>query len=187
MLKGQRDRWVLCTKVGEVFENDQSHFDFSPDAIIASVDRSLTRLATDVLDIVLVHSDGIIERDMVSTQVLPTLARLRDAGKIRAIGASTKTVQGALDALEHCDVLMLTLNPDHLDDQPVIATARERGVGVLIKKVFGSGYLAKTSQGQQECLQLALGTPGVGCVIVGTTDPHHLAANAAAAASIPRP
>ncbi|MCX5690058.1 MAG: aldo/keto reductase, partial [Planctomycetota bacterium] len=33
ILKGQRDRWVICTKVGETFENDRSTFDFSPGAI----------------------------------------------------------------------------------------------------------------------------------------------------------
>jgi aryl-alcohol dehydrogenase-like predicted oxidoreductase len=185
LLKGQRDRWVICTKVGETFENDQSTFDFSPRAIVGSVERSLQRLATDRLDIVLVHSDGVIEADLIGSKVLPSLAALRQQGKIRAIGASTKTVEGALAALPHCDVLMLTLHPNHLDELPVIEAARLLGKGVLIKKVFGSGHLAGASQ--RACLDLALGTPGVGSVIIGTTNPQHLESNVQlAAASLAR-
>ena len=46
------------TKVGEIFEEEQSRFDFSFDHTIKSVEQSLKRLKRDVLDIVLVHSDG---------------------------------------------------------------------------------------------------------------------------------
>src|SRR5690606_3456949 len=58
LLRGQRSDWVICTKVGEEFENGQSHFDFSPEHVRFSLERSLKRLETDYLDIVLVHSDG---------------------------------------------------------------------------------------------------------------------------------
>lgn len=183
LLKGQRDEWVICTKVGETFENDQSSFDFSPEAIVASVERSLQRLATDRLDLVLVHSDGLIEADLLGTGVLPTLARLKQQGKIRAMGASTKTPEGALAALPHCDALMLTLHPEHLADLPVIEAARLARKGVLIKKVFGSGHLAHSSGSQKACLELALRTPGVGSVIIGTTNPAHLESNVAIAAA----
>ncbi len=29
LLQGQRDDWIICTKVGEEFDNGASHFDFS--------------------------------------------------------------------------------------------------------------------------------------------------------------
>jgi len=58
LLAGQRQHWLLCTKVGEEFANGRSHYDFSPEHVRRSVERSLRRLATSVLDIVLVHSDG---------------------------------------------------------------------------------------------------------------------------------
>lgn len=184
LLRGQREHWVICTKVGETFENDCSSFDFSPKAIVASVERSLTRLATDRIDLVLVHSDGRIEADLVGSGVLPTLEALRRQGKIRAVGASTKTLEGAMAALPNCDVLMLTLHPQHLGDLPAIEASRLARKGVLIKKVFGSGHLAQSTDGQTACLELAFRTPGVGSVIIGTTNPDHLESNATIVAGI---
>src|SRR5690606_32599472 len=54
----QRHEWVIVTKVGEEFRNGESHFDFSARQTVASIERSLQRLNTDYLDIVLIHSDG---------------------------------------------------------------------------------------------------------------------------------
>src|SRR5690606_41338643 len=58
LLQGQRQDWVLCTKVGEEFVDGQSRFDFSAAHTRFSVQRSLPRLHTDYLDLVLVHSSG---------------------------------------------------------------------------------------------------------------------------------
>ena len=55
LLRGQRDAWLICSKVGEEFDNGSSHFDFSPQHTRHSVQRSLQRLGTDHIDIVLVH------------------------------------------------------------------------------------------------------------------------------------
>ena len=46
LLRGQRDKWLVCTKAGEEFNasDASSHFDFSPEAITRSVERSLQRL-----------------------------------------------------------------------------------------------------------------------------------------------
>ncbi|MFP3526672.1 aldo/keto reductase, partial [Pantoea sp. SIMBA_072] len=58
LLRGQRDEWVIVSKVGEEFDNGQSHFDFSAAHTRRSVERSLRRLETDRIELVLVHSDG---------------------------------------------------------------------------------------------------------------------------------
>ncbi|HYM32845.1 MAG TPA: aldo/keto reductase, partial [Candidatus Cybelea sp.] len=57
-LSGQRDRWIIADKAGEEFDGKESRFDFSPSAIVASVERSLKRLRTDRIDVLLLHSDG---------------------------------------------------------------------------------------------------------------------------------
>src|SRR5262245_9166187 len=46
----RRDEYVLSSKVGETFADGTSSFDFSRRAIESSVQRSLARLKTDVLD-----------------------------------------------------------------------------------------------------------------------------------------
>ena len=190
LLAGQRDRWILSTKVGEEFsaETGRSRFDFSAAHTTQSVDRSLARLATDHLDIVLVHSDGndldILER----AHTMHALARCQAQGKVRAIGFSPKTVEGARAALPLCEVLMLTLNPAEPEMLPVVREAHAAGVGVLIKKGLRSGHLpAATDPGGTECnatadpveacLGYLLPEPGVSSVVVGTLNPAHLRQN----------
>ena len=55
LLRGQRDQWVIVSKVGEEFDNGQSRHDFSAEHTRRSVERSLQRLETEVIDLVLVH------------------------------------------------------------------------------------------------------------------------------------
>lgn len=58
LIEGERDDWIIMGKAGEVFEDGQSHYDFSADAIERSLNQSLERLKTDYLDMFLIHSDG---------------------------------------------------------------------------------------------------------------------------------
>jgi len=188
LLPPPRDRWTIVTKAGESFDpaadsgRGASAYDFSPEAVTRSVERSLANLRTDHLDAVLLHSDGndleIIER----SGALHALADLRDAGKTRAIGVSTKTPEGARRAADTCDVVMLTINPHHTDDTDAAAHAGERGVGVLVKKALASGHLAgRGPTAIEDAFRFAFAPPwgaAVSSVIVGTINPDHLAANA---------
>jgi len=183
---GGRDRWVVCSKAGEEFDADAddgkggkgvSRYDFSPGAIRASVERSLSRLRTDRLDVLLIHSDGRDEWIVRESGALGELRSLKSRGLIRALGMSTKTVDGGLLAVEHCDVVMVTHNPTHTLEQRVIDAAEDAGVGVLIKKGLESGHTADPAR----AIRFVLATPGVTAMIVGTTSPEHLRANVLAA------
>jgi aryl-alcohol dehydrogenase-like predicted oxidoreductase len=174
LLAGQRDEWVICSKVGETFENGHSTFDFSPGAILQSVDRSLARLRTDRLDILLLHSDGEIEADLVSSGVIDALQHVKRAGKAGLVGASTKTLRGAMHAIAQLDCIMVTLNAEHRADLPAIEAARSCGKGVLLKKIFASGHHALDPAQRAESLRESLTTPGVASAIVGTSNAAHL-------------
>ncbi|MBA3661281.1 MAG: aldo/keto reductase [Gammaproteobacteria bacterium] len=179
LLKTNRSKWVICTKVGERFEKGRSEFDFTEAGMIKSVEESLKKLQTDYLDILLIHSSGddikIIEED----RVFDTLMKLKALGKIRAYGFSSKTIVGGLRALSVGDVVMVTHNLASQAEQEVIDEARRTQKGIFIKKAFNSGHLdAKTS------LQFALQTQGVTSVIIGTINPLHLKENAQVALAI---
>jgi len=173
LLAGQRARFVLSTKVGESFVNGSSSWDFSPEAVTASVERSLARLRTDHVDIVLIHSDGRDREIILHLGTLQALALLKQRGLIRAIGISHKSADGAALAIDAgCDVIMATVHPDYRDELPQVARAAEVGCGVLVKKALASGH------GAPESLTFAAAQPGVTSVVIGTIDPVHLAANA---------
>lgn len=190
LLKGQRDHWVIATKVGEEFEDGQSRFEFSAAHTRLSVERSLRRLNTDYLDIVLVHSDGDDRRIVFQEDVLDTLAALRREGWIRAFGMSTKTVDGGLLAAERCDAVMATYNLDYRDELPVLDYCAANNRAVLVKKAFASGHIidrpgaADGPSAAEASLEFVYAHPGVTSVIVGTIDPEHLRSNAACAAAL---
>lgn len=176
---GGRDRWVVCTKAGEEFDNAtaKSRHDFSPIAIRTSVYRSLRRLRVERIDVVLLHSDGRDEWILRQSGAIEELRQLRAEGKLGALGISSKTVGGGLLAVElGCDVVMVTLNPAHIAERPVVSAARARGVGVLIKKALASGHAADPAA----AIRFGLGEPGVSSLIVGTVNPNNLRTNVAA-------
>lgn len=188
-----RHDWVICSKTGEEFVNGQSHFDFGAAHTRASVQRSLKRLRTDYLDVVLVHSDGNDEHIITQTDCFETLQRLKDDGLIRAFGFSGKTCSGGVLALSYADVVMVTFNPLETAEREVIQTARTLGKGVLIKKAFNSGHAIKLSPGNgqlssaeaaADSLRFVLSEPGVSSVIVGTINTQHLQDNAASVAAV---
>ncbi|GMV24228.1 MAG: oxidoreductase [Phycisphaerae bacterium] len=176
LIAADRDRWTIVTKAGEEFSEGRSQFDFSPAAIRASLERSLRRLGTDRVEVLLIHSDGAIET-RVPDEVWVELARLRHEGKVRAAGISTKSVEGSRACLPHVDVLMVTVDPRDPADTAVVEEAHTRGVGVLAKKVLGSGHAADPAA----ALRAVIGVPGVSCAVIGTINPVHLQANCQAA------
>ena len=170
LLPAPREDWVIVTKVGESFDGERSMFDFTPEAIRASVERSLVRLRTDRVECVLVHSDGEIESRLVGSGVLDALRELKSRGLARAVGVSTKTAAGAELAIAHTDVVMLALSPQRQEELPSIECARDGGVGVLIKKALESGHASDP----RSAVRFAARTPGVSSVVVGTTSIAHL-------------
>lgn len=187
LLRGQRDDWVIVSKVGEEFENGQSHFDFSPQHARFSIERSLKRLETDYIDLVLVHSDGH-DVDILQGGLYDALAEFKREGKIRAFGLSGKTVEGGLLALQQGDCAMVTYNQAEQGERAVLDYAAQHHKAILVKKALASGH-ACLDAGQdpvRASFELIFAHPGVSAAIVGTINPQHLAANVATAAAVIR-
>jgi len=174
-----RHDWVIVTKVGEIFENGESRFDFSFDYTISSVEQSLKKLKRDVLDVVLVHSDGN-DMDIINkSPVFDALGSLKDKGLIKAYGMSSKTVEGGRWVVENCDVVMATANLDYDDERPVLELAEELNKGVIIKKGLQSGHADKGAGGGgvEASFRHILNLRGVSSMIVGTINSNHLKDN----------
>ncbi len=201
LLRRERKNWVISTKVGEEFEVDKfsdqgiSHFDFSSKHTRTSVERSLRRLRTDYLDLVMIHSDGNDLDILRNSGALQTLQQLKQEGWIRALGISSKTLEGGLLAAEVCDAVMLMYHPAYTDEEPVIAKSALQGTSVLLKKVLSSGHICHDAPRLQEetrdpvehqvkdpdpvqsALNFAYAHSGVTSAIIGTVNMQHLRAN----------
>jgi aryl-alcohol dehydrogenase-like predicted oxidoreductase len=81
--RGNRERVVVATKVG--MEMGPGRKGLRPAYIRASVEDSLKRLQTDVIDLYQTHQD---DPDTPFEETLGALADLVREGKVRAIGAS---------------------------------------------------------------------------------------------------
>jgi len=174
-----RHDWVIVTKVGEIFESAQSRFDFSFDYTISSVEQSLKELKRDIVDVVLVHSDGN-DMDIIKNEpVFDALETLKDKGLIKAYGMSSKTVEGGCWVVENCDVVMATANLDYDDERPVLELAERLNKGVIIKKGLQSGHADSASGGSgvDAAFKHILSLPGVSSMIVGTINQDHLRDN----------
>ncbi len=178
-----KNDWVIVGKVGEIFEGGESSFDFSAAHTRMSVERSLKRLGRDVIDVVLVHSDGDDMNIIQNEEVCDTLQQLKREGLIRAVGLSTKTVEGGLWTVENMDVVMATYNPGYTDELPVLQRAAELNKGVVIKKGLQSGHAdaAAGGGGVDAALRFVLAQQAVHSVIVGTINSEHLKHNASVA------
>ncbi len=172
----RRDEFVLSTKVGETFTNGTSTYGFSSDAVRESVNRSLQRLKTDVLDLLFIHSDGSDLQILKETDVVETLIELKAAGTTKAIGFSGKTVDGARAAIGWADAIMVEYHSDDTSHAEVIADAARRGVGVVVKKGLASGRLSADN-----AIRFVLSNPHISSLVIGGLNLDHLRANVEAA------
>lgn len=207
----RRSEFLLFTKCGHASGLDGN--DWEPDLIRRSVERSLQRLKTDRVDLVMLHSCSreILERGE-ATAVLQDLQR---RGLTRFIGYSGDG-QDAYTAVASSlfDVLETSVN---IADQQVLdhilPLAVERGMGVIAKRPIANAAWRYPSQrdadpyvqpyfrrlkdldypfltgdletGVDVALRFTLSSPGVHTAIVGTTRPGRWQQNAAIAAHRP--
>lgn len=169
-LSGRSNEFVISTKVGEEFDAGRSTYDFSSQTVTASIERSLKRLGREMLDIVFIHTptdDLTLQR---STDVVNTLQRLKQSGKIRAIGLSGKTEPGFRFAFSWADVLMVEFNPLESRLGAILNEAATHQIGIVVKKGLASGKLAAA-----EAVPFILQRSEVGSLVIGTLNSSHLA------------
>lgn len=157
-----------------------------------AAERSLRRLGSDHVDVLLLHSPAreVIERGAF----FDGAARLRQQGKVRHFGISCADPQAAAAALATpgVDCLELPCNPRVQGAYAaVLGEAARRGIGVVARSVFDTGALLSPAAGgdtvAQACLQFALRTPGVSVVLAGMSRPEHVRSNVALVGAAPLP
>lgn len=98
-LKGRRDRAVIATKCGLWWEDARGSFftnfdgrpiyrSLRPDTLELEIEQSLRRLGTDRIDLYQTHWPSVPPDQTPIADTMATLLKLKDQGKIRAIGVS---------------------------------------------------------------------------------------------------
>jgi uncharacterized protein len=132
-LKGKRNSLILSSKTPSP----------TKERALADLDKSLSELGTDHLDIWYLHAkskpadlaDDLLEAQNIAKQ----------AGKIRFAGISTHAGQPellpAVIAKKHFDVVLTSYNftMDPAMD-PLIKTVRDAGIGIVAMKVMAGGF-----------------------------------------------
>ena len=144
------DRVVIATKLGYELDSDGwiSHgwerpsFNVSPDYIRSAVEGSLKRLKRDVIDIYQFHGPPpASEWD----DAFGTMEELKAEGKIRFYGLCLGSEADALKAMTETGTSSLLLTYNILSQEmvkPVMETAAETGVAIIVRQPLSSGLLS---------------------------------------------
>ncbi|MFC5404065.1 aldo/keto reductase [Cohnella soli] len=137
----RRDRVVLATKAA------RSDMRYDYETTIRSVEMSLHRLQTDWIDILQIHDVESQPYELVVSETIPALEKLRQDGKIRFLGVTTRNLEllrkymatEMFDSIQFYTRYMLL---DHTAKDETIPLAKELNMGVINGSVLGMGILA---------------------------------------------
>jgi aryl-alcohol dehydrogenase-like predicted oxidoreductase len=130
----RRKEYYLFTKCGHVLPDETRGDAWSKAGVLASVERSLKRLKTDVIDLVQLHSCSL--EDLKKGDCIEGLEQARKQGKTRYIGYSGDS-QAARWAIEcgHFDSLQTSINvADQECIELTLPLAKEKQMGVIAKR-----------------------------------------------------
>ncbi len=145
-LKGiPRDNYLLGSKLGRYSD---IHFDFSARRVEESLHVSLQRLGTDHLDVLLLHDVEFVPLQQIWEETLPAVLKLKQQGKVRAIGFSCyplKTFNTVLDHVENDIDCVLSYNRYTLQNtsfvDDLLSRLEAKNIGVINAGPFSARLL----------------------------------------------
>ncbi len=200
----RRREFYLFTKCGHA--EGWGRAEWRPAPLLSSIERSLRRLQTDVLDLIQLHSCSLAE--LRRGDAIEALEQARARGWVRYIGYSGDG-EAARYAVEcgRFDTLQTSVSiADQEAIELTVPLARERQMGVIAKRPLANAawrYARKPAESYHQtywsrlraldypflrdspgtavatALRFTLGVPGVDTAIVGTTKPERWQENAA--------
>jgi len=142
----KRDRYYLATKVGQYGEGE---FDFSAKRVTRSFEESCTRLGVDYVDLLQCHDIEFADLNQIVHETIPTLLKLKAAGRIGHIGITGLPLKVLFDGLDRADGAIDTilsfchyeLNDTSLES--LLPKCHALGVGVINASPTGMGLLTE--------------------------------------------
>jgi len=136
-----RSKIVINTKFGHDADGKTN---FEADNIRKSLEGSLRRLKTDYLDSIILHNPPFSYLDGNNNLHYEIFERLKEEGKIKAYGASLDTYEEMQKFMSttKCEVIEAFFNIFHQDAGKAFSMAKEKGVSIVVKIPFDSGWLS---------------------------------------------
>jgi aryl-alcohol dehydrogenase-like predicted oxidoreductase len=145
-IKGKRDKFVIATKFGIVRDaNDPQIRGISgkPDYVRRAVEGSLKRLGIETIDLYYQHR---VDPETQIEDTVGAMAKLVEEGKIRYIGLSEAGAETLRRASKVHPITALqseySLWTRDVEDNDVLATCRELGIGFVAYSPLGRGFLS---------------------------------------------
>jgi aryl-alcohol dehydrogenase-like predicted oxidoreductase len=145
-IEGQRDNWIIATKIGHVFHGYMDRTDERTGAdAIRQCEASLKALRTDHVDLLQYHSIRNEEYD--SDELASAMLKLKQQGKVRHIGSSISpsdnTHQVTHAAHGHVEAIQVIYNRlERIAEAKVLPECKRLNLGVLARVPLASGYLS---------------------------------------------
>lgn len=139
-----RNDAVIATKGAHVFQGDSIILNNHPDFLTQAVDDSLRRLQTDYIDLYYIHFP---DEKTPKYEAVGALQRLKEAGKIRAIGVSNFTQEQLEEANEdgYVDVVQDEYNLiERANEETLFPYCQKNNISFVPYFPFASGLLAGT-------------------------------------------
>jgi methylglyoxal reductase len=125
-LAGRRGEYVLSTKCGLRWDINEGGFQMErdgirllrntrPERLAEEIEMSLTRLKTDYIDIYIVHWQALPEFPVPISDTMGFLMKLKQEGKIRAIGVSNLSVENFEEYVKYGDLDLIQEKYSMLD------------------------------------------------------------------------
>lgn len=150
----RREKVVIATKCKHFRDADGRIPPYATlkEIIASSLQESLAALQTNYVDVFMLHqADTAI---LQNKDVCRVFSELKQAGLVKAIGASTYTVEETTLAIETgWDIIQLPFNLMDQRQQKVFALAAEKGVGLVIRSVLLKGLLSSKGRGLHPALK----------------------------------
>ena len=145
-----------------------------------ALERFLHEIATDYLDVVLLHCLQSAERLGQMQPYLEELSAAKEAGQVRAVGVSCHDFGALQKAAESpwVDVILARINPRQvkMDGAPeqiaeVLQTAKRNGKAVIGMKIFGEGKLVDE---KENCIRFAQESGFLDAMTIGFEAPEQI-------------
>ena len=142
----RRDEFVLISKCGHASNADLEGDNFSPEVITKSIDRSLDRLHTDHIDVMLLHSCSLDK--LKQGDAIDAVLKARDAGKVRHVGYSGDNDAAAWAAArDDIEVIETSINlADQRNIDAVLPVCVKHDVGVIAKRPIANACWKQPEQ-----------------------------------------